>query len=62
VNVTCPEWVLDSLKIIRKDKDYRSEADAALECIVRTLLEEGYEPPPEVMYPLGTVSGFKRRK
>jgi hypothetical protein len=62
VNVTCPEWVLDALRDIWKKKDYRSEADAALECIVRVLLEEGYEPPSEVVYPLSSVGGFKRRR
>ena len=51
VNISCPEWIHKALDEVRREEDYRSVAETALELVVKELLKRGYEVPDELDLP-----------
>lgn len=60
VNISVPDWIYDALDDLRRKRDYRSVAEATLECVVAKLLMDGVEPPEELV-PLVNIERRKKR-
>ena len=60
INVSAPDWVYDAVDVYRKKRDYRSVGETALELIVARLLEEGVEPPSDLIPARRSDTGRRR--